>query len=90
MNHVLSADKKTMHLTLTWQDIEVLKSIHKALHPLQEFTDVLSGKDYVSVSHLKSVLHLLRTKTLAEDQDNSNLTRAIKDILSPSIPQFKI
>ncbi|CAM4696307.1 unnamed protein product [Leuciscus chuanchicus] len=79
LNHVLSTDKKTRHLTLTWQDIEVLESIHKALHPLQEFTDVLSGEDYVSVSYLKPVLHLLRTKTLAEDQDDTNLTRAIKD-----------
>ncbi|CAM4535279.1 unnamed protein product [Leuciscus chuanchicus] len=79
LNHVLSADKKTRYLTLTWQDIEVLESIHKALHPLQEFTDVLSGEDYVSVSYLKPVLHLLRTKTLAEDQDDTNLTRAIKD-----------
>lgn len=71
--------RKTRHLTLTWQDIEVLESIHKALHPLQEFTDVLSGEEYVSVSYLKPVIHLLRTKTLAEDQDDTNLTRAIKD-----------
>nr|XP_055046939.1 zinc finger BED domain-containing protein 4-like [Misgurnus anguillicaudatus] len=79
LNHVLSADKKTRLLTLTWQDMEVLESIHQALHPLQEFTDVLSGEEYVSVSYLKPVIHLLRTKTLAEDQDDTNLTRAIKD-----------
>lgn len=48
LNHVLSADKKTRKKTLTWEDIEVLECIHKALHPLQEFTDVRSGEDYVS------------------------------------------
>lgn len=33
----------------------------------------------VKVSYLKPVLHLLRTKTLTEDLDDINLTRAIKD-----------
>lgn len=46
-------------------------------HPLQEFTDVFIGEEYISVSYLKLVLHFLRTKTLTEDQD-TDLTRAIK------------
>lgn len=36
---VLSADKKTRHLTPSWQDIDVLES----LNPLADFTDALSG-----------------------------------------------
>ncbi|XP_035984709.1 proline-rich protein 36-like [Fundulus heteroclitus] len=59
-------------------DIEVLESIHKALHPLQEFTDALSGEEYVSISYLKPVLHLLSTSVLAEDQEDTDLTRSIK------------
>ncbi|KAL1277314.1 hypothetical protein QQF64_023987 [Cirrhinus molitorella] len=39
---VLSADKKSRHLVPTWQDIEVLEAIQKALKPLQDFTDALS------------------------------------------------
>ncbi|KAL6465097.1 hypothetical protein MHYP_G00252300 [Metynnis hypsauchen] len=76
--HVLSADRRTRHLVLTWQDTEVLESIHKALHPLQEFTDALSGEEYVSISYLKPVLHLLKTKTLAEDPEDTDLTKSIK------------
>ncbi|XP_016340495.1 zinc finger BED domain-containing protein 1-like [Sinocyclocheilus anshuiensis] len=50
---VLSADKKTRHLAPSWQDIDVLESVCKALNPLADFTDALSGEEYVSVSYLK-------------------------------------
>lgn len=46
---VLSADKKTRPLVLTWQDIEVLEAIQRALKPLQDFTDALSGEEYVTL-----------------------------------------
>ncbi|XP_063075476.1 E3 SUMO-protein ligase ZBED1-like [Engraulis encrasicolus] len=75
---VLSEDRKTRHLVPTWQDTDVLESINNALGPLQEFTDALSGEDYVSVSYLKPVLHLLRTATLAEDDEDTDLTKEIK------------
>ncbi|RXN16574.1 zinc finger BED domain-containing 1-like protein [Labeo rohita] len=48
---VLSADKKTRSLVLTWQDIEVLEAIQRALRPLQDFTDALSGQEYVTLSY---------------------------------------
>ena len=47
---VLSADRKTSHLVPTWQDIDVLQSIHKALNPVSNLTDILSGEKYVTVS----------------------------------------
>lgn len=50
----------------------------KALRPLQEFTDALSGEDYVSVSYLKPVLHLFNTKILAVNDEDSDLTNTIK------------
>ncbi|KAL2076764.1 hypothetical protein ACEWY4_027641 [Coilia grayii] len=50
---VLSADKKTRPLVLTWQDIEVLEAIQRALKPLQEFTDALSGEGYVTLSYVR-------------------------------------
>ncbi|XP_030224922.1 zinc finger BED domain-containing protein 1-like [Gadus morhua] len=75
---VLSEDRKTRHLVPTWQDTDVLESINNALGPLQEFTDALSGEDYVSVSYLKPVLHLLRTATLAETDEETDLTKEIK------------
>lgn len=42
LSQVLRADKKTRHLVLTWQDMDVLESLNKALSPLTEFMDALS------------------------------------------------
>lgn len=77
-SQVLSEDKKTRHLVPTWKNTDVLESINKALCPLQEFTDALSGESYVGVSYLKPVLHLLRTSTLAETDQDTDLTKEIK------------
>lgn len=56
----------------------VLESVNQALQPLQEFTDALSGKSYVSVSYVKPVLHLMKTSVLAEKEEDSDLTKSIK------------
>ena len=78
ITQVLSTDRKARHLIPTWQDIEVIESVNKALHPLQNFTDTLSGEAYVSVSFVKPVLHLLKTSILSEDDDDTDLTKSIK------------
>lgn len=49
---ILSADKKTRPLVFTWQDIRVLEAVQKALKPLQDFTDTLSGEEYVTLSYV--------------------------------------
>ncbi|KAJ8004370.1 hypothetical protein DPEC_G00158490 [Dallia pectoralis] len=75
---VLSNDKNNRHLVPTWQDIDVLESINKALSPLQNFTDAISGETYVSVSSVKPVLHLLNTQILIRDEEDTTLTHSIK------------
>ncbi|KAK0141181.1 Zinc finger BED domain-containing protein 4 [Merluccius polli] len=40
------------------QGMDVLETVNKVLSPLQEVTDALSGERYISVSYLKTVLHL--------------------------------
>lgn len=75
---VLSADKKTRHLVPSWQDMDVLESLHVALNPLMEFTDSLSGDCYVTVSYLKPMLHLFRTQILKPSDDETQLTKDIK------------
>lgn len=75
---VLRADRKSRHLVLTWQDVEVLESLNKVLSPLQDFTDALSGEQYVSVSYLKPVLHLFNTSILAVEENDTQLTKDIK------------
>lgn len=76
--HVLSQDKGTRHLIPSWQDIDVLEAINKTLGPLVEFTDALSGEKYVSVSLIKPTLHLFNNSILAEQDDDTDLSKCIK------------
>ncbi|KAL1252179.1 hypothetical protein QQF64_019975 [Cirrhinus molitorella] len=78
ITQVLAADQKSRHLLPTWQDIDVLEAITKALKPLQDFTDALSGEEYVSVSYVKPVLHLLNSNILKPEEDKAGLCEDIK------------
>nr|XP_055051828.1 uncharacterized protein LOC129437603 [Misgurnus anguillicaudatus] len=75
---VLSANKKSRHLVPTWQNIEVLEAIQKALKLLQDFTDALSGEEYVTISYVRPVLHLFNASLLAHKDDDSELCKSIK------------
>lgn len=75
---VLSDDRKSRHLIPSWQDIDVLESVHKALNPLVDFTDALSGEAYVSVSCVKPVLQLFNEEVLKPEDTDTDLTKAIK------------
>ncbi|KAK7934198.1 hypothetical protein WMY93_005094 [Mugilogobius chulae] len=81
IQQVLSADRKQRHLVPTWQDIEVLESISKALGPLLEFTDALSGEQQVTVSYVKPVLSLFNSEVLAIKPDDTELTKQIKQTI---------
>ena len=76
---VLSNDRKTAHLIATWQDIEVLESLNKALAPLADLTDIISGEDYVTVSYVRPLLHHIYTEALAVRSDDTRLTKDIKE-----------
>lgn len=75
---VLAADRKVAHLTPTWQDMEVLKSIDSALSPLSFLTDILSGETYVTVSAVIPMLQLIKTNLLKQE-DDTQLTKDIKE-----------
>ena len=77
ISHVLSPDWKTRHLISSWQDIEVLESIDNALRPLTDFTDTLSGEQYMSISSVKPVLHLFETSVLAVQEDDTDYTKSL-------------
>lgn len=81
IRHVLTADKKHRHLVPTWQDIEVLEAVSKALGPLLEFTDALSGEQLVTVSYLKPVLALFNSDVLEVKSDDTDLTKKIKQAI---------
>lgn len=78
LHEVLSEDRNTWHLILGHQDLDVLESVSKALGPLLEFTDALSGEDYVSVSHIKPVLSLFNTTILAPEEGDTDMTKSLK------------
>ena len=78
LRQVLSNDRKTAHLVPTWQDIEVLESVHAALGPLADFTDMLSGEERVTLSAIKPVLYMLKHEVLAECSEDTQLTADIK------------
>ena len=58
--------------------MSILDSLNKALGPLFEFTDALSGEKYVSVSFLKPVLHLFNDQILSPKEGETELTKAVK------------
>ena len=77
LRQVLSVDRKTAHLVPTWQNLEVLESINKALSPLADFADILSGEKYVTFSALIPLLKHITDDVLCDDEDTT-LTTDIK------------
>ena len=51
--------------------------IGKALSPVAELTDLLSGEEHI-ISSIVPLLHNLRSRIIAEQQDDSALTKDIK------------
>lgn len=78
ISHVLSPDRKVRHLIPTWKVIEVLEAISSTLTPLADFTDALSGEQYVSISSVTPVLHLFETSLLAVQEDDTDFTNSLK------------
>ena len=78
IRQVLVVDLKNAHLIPTWQDLEVLESMKAALGQLDDFTDMLSGEQKVTVSSIKPVLHVLKSKVLKVCEGDANLTNSLK------------
>ena len=76
---VLCDDRKLAHLIPTWQDIDVLESVSRALSPLGDFTDMLSGESNVTISAINPVLQVLRSEVLVDNEEDTELTKDIKN-----------
>lgn len=61
--------------------MDALESINKALSPLKDFTDALSGELYPSVLYLKPILHLFNNQILKHQDGDTELTTTIKEEL---------
>lgn len=79
IRRVLVEDRKHGHLNPTWQDVSVLESINVAMKPLADFTDILSGEKYVTVSSVKPVLELIKGDLLSPSPDDTGLTANVKE-----------
>ena len=72
---VLSSDRATSHLAITWQDIDLLTSIESFLSPLEDLTDTLSGETHVTISVVKPLLEHLSTDLLSPNDGDTELTK---------------
>ncbi|CAM4548541.1 unnamed protein product [Leuciscus chuanchicus] len=70
---------------ISLMDIDVLESVCKALTPLADFTDGLSGEEHVSVSFLKPELQLFNEEVLKPEAEDSELTKTIKATVISSL-----
>ena len=75
---ILSSDRKSTQLVPTWQDIQKLQSLSKALSPAAEFIDFLSGNKHATISSILLVLHNLSTKVLKIEEEDTQLIHPFK------------
>ena len=81
IKRVFAQDKSRRPLPqLTWQDMSLLESVNNALKPVADFTDILSGENYVTVSSLLPMLAHLEG-VLEESDDDSKLTADLKRVI---------
>ena len=85
IRQVLGSDRKTTHLIPNWQDVDVMESVDKVLVPLSEFTNILSMEHSVTVSSLKPLLHHLRTEVLIQKENDTELTKTLKQKIISSL-----
>ena len=78
LRQVLSNDRKSVHLIPSWQDIQVLESLKSGLGPVYDFTDILSGENYVTVSAIIPLLNHIYTESLLQREEDTQLTKDIK------------
>ena len=75
---VLGQDRKTSHLLATWQDLDVLQSILKAIEGFKDLTDLLSGEKQITCSAIKPLIKVINDKIVIPQDNDSVLTLEIK------------
>ena len=64
---VLIADRSASNIVPTWQDLDVMQAIDRAISPLSTLTDILPGEKYVAISAVLSMLRILKTDLLVDE-----------------------
>ncbi|XP_038064087.1 E3 SUMO-protein ligase ZBED1-like [Patiria miniata] len=78
IRRVLGEDRNHSHLSPSWQDIHVMEAVNKALKPLADFTDIMSGEKHVTVSSLLPMMRHLADDVLLEVPEEEGMTASIK------------
>ena len=78
IRRVQQNDRKCITV-LNWSDKDVLTALNRALKPVSEFTDIMSGENYVTASSIIPVLKLLRDQTLCAVEEDVELTISLKE-----------
>ena len=63
------------------KNIDVLSAINDALSPLDEFTDGMSGEQYVTISAVLPIVNLLNTSVLKETTSDKALTNELRSVI---------
>ena len=74
---VLIADRSASNIVPTWQDLDVMQAIDRAISPLSTLTDILPGEKYVAISAVLSMLLILKTDLLKEKYTDTPHTKDI-------------
>ncbi|XP_063955358.1 E3 SUMO-protein ligase ZBED1-like [Lytechinus pictus] len=89
IRRVIAQDPRTTH-NLNYGVMSVLEAVDKALSPVAAFTDILSGEDYVTSSSLLPMLDHLEHDALKHEEDEPDLTMAMKrDMLTKILRQYE-
>ena len=75
---VLGQDRKTFHLVPTWQDLDVLQSVLKAIEGFKDLTDLMSGEKQITCSAIKPLIKVINDKIVIPQDDDSELSLEIK------------
>ena len=78
---VLASDRKATHLIPTWQDFDVIESVIAALKPFEEFTDVLSAENSITISAIGPLLKRICGTILVGLKNDTSLTKHIKTVV---------
>lgn len=78
LRNVLGDDNTDKHFVPSRQNFDVIDSVQKALSPVSELTDLLSGENYVSASStIPIVQHLM--SICSPKPDDSALTNMMRE-----------
>ena len=71
IRQILGSDRKTSHLIPSWH------CAGSCQQSTSDFTDILSGENYVTVSSIKPLLHHLTTQVCLPAEEDTQLTKDI-------------